>query len=93
MKDFEVFTTYVVKKWRGDKVALLASTGLNGLSNREYGDLAEIFVQKKLNPNYKAFITTGSQSPADIIAVARRNGYWHIMLVRVKSSNDKKKHL
>lgn len=92
MKKFEIFIAHVVSKWRQEKKIILESVGLGGLSNREYGDLAEDYVLRRierLNPNYKAFKSKGSQSPADILACSRRNGYWHIMLIQVKSSKDK----
>lgn len=92
MKNFDNFVQYVVKKWRQEKKTILENAGLSGLSNREYGDLAEDYVLKrveKLTPTYTAFKSNGSQTPADILACSRRNGYWHIMLIQVKSSKDK----
>ncbi|NDK57381.1 hypothetical protein [Pontibacter fetidus] len=94
MKNFEDFVYHVVTNWRIDKKAILESAGLSGLSNREYGDIAEKYVKKKienLSPTYSAFLSNGSQSPADLISYARRNGYWHIMLIQVKSSGTKDK--
>lgn len=90
MKNFEKFVKHVVSKWRQEKTILLSEHGLSGLPNRKYGDKAEAYIRRKvaaLTPNYSAYISPGSQSPADIIAVARRNGYWHIMLIQVKSSS------
>lgn len=91
MKNFETFVDYVIKKWRTDKDIILESKGLSGLTNREYGDLAEDYIYRKiqkLQPNYAPFFSNGSQSPADILAVGRRNGYWHIMLIQTKSSDN-----
>lgn len=34
-------------------------------------------------------MASGSQTPADIYSIARRDGYWHIMLIQVKSSKVK----
>lgn len=93
MKYFNEFVNEIVVKWRKEKTSLLESYGLGGLVNRQYGDRAELFVKKKignLSTKYKAVITTGSQTPADIFAVGRRFGYWHIMLIQVKSSDIKK---
>lgn len=92
MENFEEFVGYVVKKWRKEKKGILEHANLGWLSNREYGDLAEDYIlrqTKKLIPKYSAFKSTGSQSPADIFAYSRRNGYWHIMLIQVKSSGSK----
>ena len=91
MKNFEDFVKHIVNKWKVEKTILLSEHGLAGLANRTYGDKAEEYIKRKaeaLTPNYAAFISPGSQSPADIMAVARRNGYWHIMLIQVKSSNS-----
>lgn len=91
MKNFEGFVKYVVNKWRVDKTALLSEQGLAGLPNKTYGDKAEAYIKRKveaITPRYTAFISPGSQSPADVMAVARRNGYWHIMLIQVKSSDS-----
>lgn len=92
MKNFDEFVKHIVANWRAEKKAILEQVGLGVPSNREYGDLAEDYILKrikKLEPNYNAQKTSGSQSPADIISVARRNGYWHIMLIQVKSSPAK----
>ncbi len=92
MKNFEKFVYHVVNKWRKDKRMILEGAGLSGLSNREYGDLAEDYVLsriKNLKPSYQAHKSNGSQSPSDILSVARRSGYWHIMLIQVKSSYNK----
>ncbi|BDX38890.1 hypothetical protein CYCD_22450 [Tenuifilaceae bacterium CYCD] len=91
MKNFEIFVVHIVKKWKTHKKIILESAGLGELSNREYGDLAEEYVYRKiekLEPKYYPFQSNGSQSPADIFAVGRRNGYWHIMLIQVKSSDN-----
>lgn len=92
MINFENFVIHVVNKWRTEKKIILERGGLAGISNREYGDLAENYILKRIGnlvPNYKAQKSAGSQSPADILSVGRRNGYWHIMLVQVKSSSTK----
>lgn len=91
MKIFEIFVDYVIKKWRTDKSIILESAGLGELSNREYGDMAKEYICRKiekLEPKYLPFLSKGSQSPADIFAVSRRNGYWHIMLIQAKSSDS-----
>ena len=86
MKNFESFTNYIVHL-NGDLPKGM-NAGLSGsLPNRVAGDKAEQYVVRKLNGlNYEAYITPGSKSPADIFAVKRRQGYWHIMLIQVKSS-------
>ena len=92
MIEFEKFVEYLVDNWKTEKKLILENVGLSGLSNRQYGDKAEKYILgkvKSLTPKYQAYITKGSQTPADIISVARRNGYWHIMLIQVKSSKDK----
>ncbi len=92
MKNFETFVDHVVSKWRTEKKTILESYGLGMPSNREAGDLAEKYVVSKidkLKPTYTSFISKGSQTPSDIFSVARRNGYWHIMLTQVKSSYSK----
>ncbi len=64
MKNFEAFVIYIVKKWKYEKNVILESAGLSGLSNREYGDLAEDYIIKrisKLSPQYTAFKSNGSQ--------------------------------
>lgn len=94
MIDFETFVADVVTKWRTERNTVLEHCGLANNaeepSNRELGDAAEEYVCRKidaLTPNYRNFRSPGSQSPADIFAVARRGGYWHIMLIQVKSSD------
>ena len=92
MKNFKEFTEFLVDNWRTEKRIILESVGLEGLSNREYGDKAETYILKKVKaliPKYEVYLSKGSQTPADILSVARRNGYWHIMLIQVKSSSDK----
>ncbi|WP_146193488.1 hypothetical protein [Flavobacterium sediminis] len=92
MKNFELFVEEVVNKWRLEKKTILESAGLGKPSNRENGDLAEDYILQKiinLKPNYQAVKSKGSQTPSDIYSVARRNGYWHIMLIQVKSSTNK----
>lgn len=61
-------------------------------ANRIIGDFAEKYIVSKINklsPKYLSFISSGSQTPSDIYSVARRNGYWHIMLTQVKCSVSK----
>ncbi|WP_233862340.1 hypothetical protein [Tenacibaculum piscium] len=92
MKNFELFVNEIVNQWRSEKKTLFESAGLSGLSNRENGDLAEDYILRKvekLKPKYNGMKSTGSQTPSDIFAVARRNGYFHIMLIQVKSSTNK----
>jgi len=92
MKNFEEFVSHIVINWRKEKKTILESAGLGEISNREQGDKSEEYVKKKierLTPRYKAFLTNGSQTPADIFSFSRRYGYWHIMLIQVKSSRNK----
>ena len=92
MKKFEFFVDEIVKQWRTEKKQLLESAGLGIPSNREIGDAAENYVLgkiSKMSPKYKAVKSKGSQTPSDIYAVARRKGYWHIMLLQIKCSTDK----
>lgn len=88
MKSFKKFVNEIVSKWRN-----IDKEGLGYVSNREIGDSAENYIIKKvekLSPNYIAMKSIGSQTPSDIFCVARRNGYWHIMLIQVKCSRKKK---
>ena len=95
MKNFEAFVNHIVAKWRTEKEILLEEGGqLAAPSNREVGDMAEKYVVSKIDnlaTNYTSYIAAGSQTPSDIYSVGRRNGYWHIMLLQVKCSKDKKK--
>jgi hypothetical protein len=91
MKNIEIFISQIIKEWRKEKKPLLESAGLGELSNREYGDIAEEYIKnkvEKISPTYRTYLSTGSQTPADIFAISRRNGYWHIMLIQVKSSDS-----
>ena len=94
MKNFEEFVKHIVTKWRTEKEILLKEGGqLGAPSSREVGDMAEKYIVSKIDnlaTNYTSYIATGSQTPSDIYSVGRRNGYWHIMLLQVKSSKDKK---
>ncbi|MDG4714882.1 hypothetical protein [Winogradskyella marincola] len=92
MKNFELFVGEIVNDWRSEKKTILESAGLGRPSNREIGDLAEDYILRKINglkPKYQGVKSNGSQTPSDIFSVARRNGFWHIMLIQVKSSTDK----
>lgn len=92
MKNFETFVNHIVSKWRVEKKTVLESYGLGMPSNREVGDMVEKHIKSKidkLSPTYTSYISKGSQTPSDIYSVARRNGYWHIMLTQVKSSTSK----
>lgn len=92
MKNFEVFVNHIISKWRAEKKTILESYGLGLPSNRKVGDMAEKFIVSKIDrliPAYTSCISKGSQTPSDIYSVARRNGYWHIMLTQVKSSSSK----
>lgn len=92
MKNFEEFVSHIVRNWRKEKKTILESAGLGEISNRELGDKSEEYVKNKIErliPRYKAFLTNGSQTPADIFSFGRRHGYWHIMLIQVKSSRNK----
>ncbi len=92
MKNFELFVDEIVNKWRSEKKTILESAGLGRPSNRENGDLAEDYILRRvsnLKPKYQGIKSKGSQTPSDIFCVARRNGYWHIMLIQIKSSTDK----
>ncbi|GAA4776863.1 MULTISPECIES: hypothetical protein [Flavobacterium] len=92
MKNFELFVDEIVGKWRKEKKAILENKGLGSPSNREVGDLAEDYILRKikvLNPKYISIKSKGSQTPSDIYTVAKRKGYWHIMLIQVKCSVTK----
>lgn len=92
MKNFDEFVKHIVTKWRTEKKIIYESYGLGMPANRVVGDLAEKYVAgkiTKLKPTYKVFFPKGSQTPSDLYSVARRNGYWHIMLVQVKCSTVK----
>jgi hypothetical protein len=93
MKNFEDFVNHIVVKWKTEKKILLEKGGQLGMpSNRQVGDLAEKYIISKidkLSPSYTSCISKGSQTPADVYSVARRHGYWHIMLIQIKSSRDK----
>ncbi|WP_298507487.1 hypothetical protein [uncultured Kordia sp.] len=92
MKNFELFVDETVTKWRLKKKYILENQGLAGVSNRESGDSAENYILRKIGglpQNYIGKKSKGSQSPADIFAVARRGRFWHIMLIQVKSSENK----
>lgn len=89
MKNFEEFVKHIVIKWKLEKKTIY---GLGIPANRVIGDLAEKYVAgkiSKLNPIYSVFFPNGSQTPSDLYSVARRNGYWHIMLIQVKCSTVK----
>lgn len=90
MKKFEDFVNHIVEKWRTENKVILEKAGLGmSIPNRIAGDLAEKFILKKidnLTPNYKSYFAKGSQTPSDIYSISRRDGYWHIMLIQVKSS-------
>ncbi|MEC4004839.1 hypothetical protein OX283_009250 [Flavobacterium sp. SUN052] len=93
MKNFDAFVEHIVTKWRAEKHFLLEKGGQLGMpSNREAGDLSEQYVVSrigKLPTKYATYFSKGSQTPSDIYSVGRRNGYWHIMLIQVKSSRNK----
>ncbi|MFC4510194.1 hypothetical protein ACFO28_07750 [Flavobacterium buctense] len=92
MKNFKTFVDHIVTKWRVEKKTILESYGLGVPSNREVGDMAEKYILSKIDklvPTYISCMSKGSQTPSDIYSVARRNGYWHIMLTQVKSSSSK----
>jgi hypothetical protein len=93
MKKFDELVKHIVTKWRQESKIILERGGLGvPMPNRTAGDFAENFILNKigkLEPNYHAFFANGSQTPSDIYSVARRDGYWHIMLIQVKSSKVK----
>lgn len=93
MRKFDDFVEHIVNKWRVEKQILLREGGqLGAPSNREAGDLAEKYIVSKIKnlaTNYTCHIAKGSQTPADIYCVGRRFGYWHIMLLQIKSSRNK----
>lgn len=90
MKNFEDFVNHIVAKWRAENKVISEKVGLGmAVPNRIAGDLAEKFISKKidnLTPNYTPYFANGSQTPSDIYSISRRHGYWHIMLIQVKSS-------
>jgi hypothetical protein len=91
MKNFDVFVDQTVRQWLLDKNELLAGVGLGTPSNWERGDSAENYILRKIkgiSQNYIGKKSIASRSPADIFAVARRDKYWHVMLIQVKSSID-----
>lgn len=90
MKNFDSFVDDVVTKWRSEKKVILERGGLAGVAgNRRAGDSAEEYILRRIKglpQNYVGKKSNGSQSPADIFAVANRGRFWHIMLIQVKSS-------
>jgi hypothetical protein len=92
MKGFDSFVDDVVAKWRTEKKIILERGGLAGAANNRYsGDAAEEYILRRIKgipQNYLGKKSKGSQSPADIFAVANRGRYWHIMLIQVKSSEQ-----
>lgn len=72
------------------KKVIFERGGLAGAaSNRYSGDAAEEYILRRIIGMPQSCLgkkSKGSQSPADIFAVANRGRYWHIMLVQVKSS-------
>ena len=93
MKNFEGFVNHIVTKWRAENKIISEKAGLGmSIPNRTAGDFAEKYIFNKVDkliPNYKPCLAKGSQTPSDIYSVARRDGYWHIMLIQVKSSTVK----
>lgn len=90
MKDFKEFVDTVVSNWRNKKSAIIAQLGLALPANRIMGDWAEKEVVKRiktLKPEYKVYLSKGSQSPADVYAICKRQSFYHIMLIQVKSSS------
>ncbi|WP_338360013.1 hypothetical protein [Yeosuana marina] len=92
MKNFNSFVDDVVTKWRSKKKVILERGGLAGVAgNRRAGDSAEEYILRRIKgipQNYVGKKSNGSQSPADIFAVANRGRFWHIMLIQVKSSEQ-----
>lgn len=92
MKNFDLFVDDVVTKWRSEKKVILERGGLAGVvGNRHAGDSAEEYILRRIKgmpQNYLGRKSKGSQSPADIFAVANRGRFWHIMLIQVKSSEQ-----
>ena len=93
MKNFESFVNHIVTKWRTENKIISEKAGLGiSIPNRIAGDFAERYVFNKVDkliPNYRPYFAKGSQTPSDIYSIARRDGYWHIMLIQVKSSTVK----
>jgi hypothetical protein len=89
MENFKKFVDTVVSKWRNEKPSIIAQLGLALPGNRIMGDWAEKGVVRRiqtLKPIYKVFLSKGSQTPADVYAVCKRQSFYHIMLLQVKSS-------
>lgn len=89
MKDFKEFVDSIVSKWRNEKPSIIAQLGLAIPANRIMGDWAEKEVIKnikEIKPEYEVYLSKGSQSPADIYAISKRQKFYHIMLIQVKSS-------
>lgn len=92
MKNFDEFVKHIVAKWRIEKKTVYESFGLGMPANRTIGDAAEQYIARKISnhkPSYATFFPNGSQTPSDLYSVARRNGYWHLMLTQVKCSTNK----
>jgi hypothetical protein len=89
MENFKKFVDTVVSKWRNEKPSIIAQLGLALPGNRIMGDWAEKGVVRRiqtLKPKYEVFLSKGSQTPADVYAVCKRQSFYHIMLLQVKSS-------
>ncbi len=89
MKNYKEFADSIVSKWRNEKPSFVAQLGLAIPVNRVMGDWAEKEVVKRveaLKPEYEVYLSKGSQSLADIYAFCKRQSFYHIMLIQVKSS-------
>ena len=89
MENFKIFVNTTVSNWQTEKPTLLAQLGLALPANRVIGDWAEQEVVKRiktLKPQYEVCLSKGSQSPADVYAICKRQSFYHIMLIQVKSS-------
>ena len=89
MENFKKFVDTVVSKWRNEKPSIIAQLGLALPGNRIMGDWAEKGVVRRiqtLKPKYEVFLSKGSQTPADVYAICKRQSFYHIMLIQVKSS-------
>lgn len=86
--DIKGFADFVVDKWLEFQQTEV-SESIEDLSNREFGDEAEIYVSQKFYYNDKTFKTArtkGSRSPADVFALRISLNSYILLLTQVKSS-------
>ncbi len=95
---FEVFVAKLVNRWRQDMINEQNLTMADGTSTVQRGADAEEYIIKKIENMSNSYLvcrSSGSRSPADVFALhkhhktADNKGFWHLMLIQVKSSRDK----